>query len=156
MKALIAELKHRLDLVHHRIIAITAEQTLLTSEEEHLKKLLEQYEKQYYDTIVEERKITETIIPNASGIKFIAKDKKLVPMVPKQKDQLPSGTVPNAVEIFIKTCPENHFRYGDLFKHINEYLGKKVSGGSVGPALKKMIRQGLINKTGYGQYTINK
>lgn len=150
MKALITELKHRLGLVQQRMIAILSEQTLLASEEEHLKKLLEQYEKQYYDTIVEERKITEAVIPNA------VKDKKLVPMVPKQKDQLPSGAVHKAVEIFIKTCPENHFRYGDLFKHVNEYLGKKVSGGSIGPALKKMIRQELINKTGYGQYTINK
>lgn len=148
MKALIAELKHRLDLVHHRIAAITAEQTLLVSEEEHLKKLLEQYEKQYYDTIVEERKITEAVIPNAPGIKSIVQDKK--------KDQLPSGTVPNTVEIFIKTCPENHFSYSELAKHINEYLGRKVSSGSIGPALKKMIKQGLINKTGYGKYTINK
>jgi len=148
MKALITELKHRLDLVHHRITAITAEQTLLASEEEHLKKLLEQYEKQYYDTIVEERKITEAVIPNAPGIKSIVQDKK--------KDQLPSGAVPSAVEIFIKTCPENHFSYSDLVKHINEYLGKKVSAGSIGPALKKMIKQGLINKTGHGKYTINK
>lgn len=148
MKALITELKHRLNLVHHRIAAITTEQTLLESEEEHLKKLLEQYEKQYYDTIVEERKITKAVIPNAPEIKFIAQDKK--------KDQLPSGAVPNAVEIFIKTCPENHFSHSDLVKHINEYLGKKVSGGSIGPALKKMIKQGLINKTGHGRYMINK
>jgi hypothetical protein len=139
MKALITELKHRLDLVQHRITAIAAEQTLLASEEEYLKKLLEQYEKQYYDTIVEERRITEAIT-----------------MVSKQKDQLPNGTVPNAVEIFIKTCPENYFSYNELTKHINEYVGKKVSAGSIGPALKKMIKQGLINKTGYGKYTINK
>ncbi|MBP7177237.1 MAG: hypothetical protein KBA53_13610 [Thermoclostridium sp.] len=148
MKALITELKHRLDLVHHRIAAITAEQTLLASEEEHLKKLLEQYEKQYYDTIVEERKITEAVIPNAPEIKFIVQDKK--------KDQLPRGTILNAVEIFIKTCPENHFSYNNLVKHINEYVGKKVSNGSIGPALKKMIKQGLINKADYGKYTINK
>lgn len=139
MKALITELKHRLALVHHRITAIAAEQTLLASEEEYLKKLLEQYEKQYYDTIVEERRITEAVT-----------------IAPKQKDRLPNGAVSNAVEIFIRTCPENHFNYSELVKHINEYLGKKVSAGSIGPALKKMIKQRLISKADRGKYTINK
>ncbi len=135
LKKILKELKTREELINNRLAALQTEATNLTNELNHIQALIKHYDQLEYDSIEEERRVTQALnkfktryIPNCKGQS-------------KYKEMLEAIFTDN-----------KSYNFTAIKKMLEDLTGEPMNPGKTYTAIRWAIDNGLIKKVARGLY----
>ena len=135
LKKILKELKIREELINNRLTALQIEATNLTNELNHVQALVKYYDKLEYDSIEEERRVTQAL--NKSKARYI----------PNRKGQSKYKEMLEAIFIDNKS-----YNFTTIKKMLEDLTGESMNPGRAYRAIQWAVDNGLIEKVARGLY----
>lgn len=135
LKKILKELKIREELISNRLAALQIEATNLTNELNHVQALVKYYDKLEYDSIEEERRVTQAL--NKSKTRYI----------PNRKGQSKYKEMFKAIFIDNKS-----YNFTAIKKMLEDLSGEPMNPGRAHTAIQWAVDNGLIKKVARGLY----
>lgn len=137
------DINTRLSLVHSRLVALEKEQKELTAEKDYLEGLAKLYDNREYDSIEEERRVTEHLLEKS----------KVGDVAPRKMYTKISKYTPYLTQIFADGETKE---FNDIWAQLETLIGTKLNYKNFGYILSTQAKAGVITRVGKGYYTINK
>jgi len=135
LKKILKELKIREELISNRLAALQTEATNLTDELSHVQALVKYYDKLEYDSIEEERRVTQAL--NKSKTRYI----------PNRKGQS------KYKEMFEAIFTDNKsYSFTTIKKMLEDLTGESMNPGRAHTAIQWAVDNELIKKVTRGLY----
>jgi len=135
LKKILKELKTREELINNRLAALQTEATNLTNELNHIQALIKYYDKLEYDSIEEERRVTQAL--NKSKTRYI----------PNRKGQSKYKEMLEAIFTDNKS-----YNFTAIKKMLEDLIGEPMNPGKIHAAIQWAVDNGLIKKVARGLY----
>ena len=135
LKKMLKELKIREELISNRLAALQTEATNLTDELSHVQALVKYYDKLEYDSIEEERRVTQAL------------NKLKTRYIPNRKGQSKYKEMLEA----IFTDNKSH-NFTAIKKMLEDLSGEAMNPGRAHTAIQWAVDNGLIKKVARGLY----
>ena len=135
LKKILKELKIREELISNRLAALQIEATNLTNELNHVQALVKYYDKLEYDSIEEERRVTQAL------------NKPKTRYIPNRKGQSKYKEMLEA----IFTDNKSH-SFTTIKKMLEDLSGESMNPGRAHTAIQWAVDNGLIKKVARGLY----
>lgn len=135
LKKMLKELKIREELISNRLAALQTEATNLTDELSHVQALVKYYDKLEYDSIEEERRVTQAL------------NKLKTRYIPNRKGQSKYKEMFEA----IFTDNKSH-NFTTIKKMLEDLSGESMNPGRAHTAIQWAVDNGLIKKVARGLY----
>jgi len=135
LKKILKELKTREELINNRLAALQTEATNLTNELNHIQALVKYYDKLEYDSIEEERRVTQAL--NKSKTRYI----------PNRKGQSKYKEMLEAIFTDNKS-----YNFTAIKKMLEDLIGEPMNPGKIHAAIQWAVDNGLIKKVARGLY----
>ena len=135
LKKMLKELKIREELINNRLAALQTEATNLTDELNHVQALVKYYDKLEYDSIEEERRVTQAL------------NKPKTRYIPNRKGQSKYKEMLEA----IFTDDKSH-SFTTIKRMLEDKSGESMNPGKAYRAIQWAVNNGLVKKVAKGLY----
>ena len=135
LKKILKELKIREELISNRLAALQTEATNLTDELSHVQALVKYYDKLEYDSIEEERRVTQAL--NKSKTRYI----------PNRKGQ---SKYKEMFEVIF--TDDKSYSFTTIKKMLEDLTGESMNPGRAHTAIQWAVDNRLIKKVARGLY----
>lgn len=136
IKEFTKEIHARFDRVSSRLAALNKEREQLEAEHESLLKLAMLYDNMAYDSITEERRVTEQILQPAVRVSSPKKNKS-------QYDE--------PLEVIFTTASKP-LALSEIHESLCELTEKEIQYKNMVAILNQQMRKGAVKRVGYGKY----
>ena len=138
LKKILKELKTREELINNRLAALQTEATNLTNELNHIQVLIKYYDQLEYDSIEEERRVTQA---------FFTENKFKTRYIPNRKGQS------KYKEMFEAIFTDNKsYNFTAIKKMLEDLTGEPMNPGKAHTAIQWAVDNELIKKVARGLY----
>ena len=135
LKKMLKELKIREELISNRLAALQTEATNLTNELSHVQALVKYYDKLEYDSIEEERRVTQAL------------SKLKTRYIPNRKGQSKYKEILETI-----FTDDKSYNFTAIKKMLEDLSGEPMNPGRAHTAIQWAVDNGLIKKVARGLY----
>jgi len=135
LKKMLKELKIREELISNRLAALQTEATNLTDELSHVQALVKYYDKLEYDSIEEERRVTQAL------------NKPKTHYIPNRKGQ---SKYKEMLEVIF--TDNKSYSFTTIKKMLEDLSGESMNPGRAHRAIQWAVDNGLVKKVAKGLY----